>query len=44
MAYLGGHSKDAVNFVKIPDVPYPGFDPVFLLYRYVVTLFAIEVD
>ncbi|EKM76212.1 hypothetical protein AGABI1DRAFT_115956 [Agaricus bisporus var. burnettii JB137-S8] len=33
VAYLGGHSKDAINFVKIPDAPYPGFDPVFLLYR-----------
>lgn len=43
MAYLGGHSKDAINFVKIPDAPYPGFDPVFLLYRCVVILLAIEI-
>ncbi|KAF9445974.1 cysteine proteinase [Macrolepiota fuliginosa MF-IS2] len=33
VAYLGGQSKDEVNFVKIPDTPYPGFDPVVLLYR-----------
>lgn len=35
VAYLGGQSKDDVNFVKIPDTPYPGFKPVVLLYRYV---------
>ncbi len=33
VAYLGGQSKEAVSFVKIPDTPYPGFKPVVLLYR-----------
>lgn len=33
VAYLGGQSKDEVNFVKIPDTPHPGFEPVVLLYR-----------
>ncbi|KAJ3572782.1 hypothetical protein NP233_g2852 [Leucocoprinus birnbaumii] len=33
VAYLGGQSKDEVNFVKIPESPYPGSKPVVLLYR-----------
>lgn len=34
VAYLGGQSKNEVNFVKIPETSYPSFEPVTLLYRY----------